>query len=325
MDEKIHPDQEAAVLAPDDKAVEIKKAFEAANEHRDYAVYTRLMDAALEAKAASLFPYFGDVGEGSVIVDAGSGTGKLAELASHEFRGASVFALDVSHELLEQAENNQALIKLVYGNAIEQNFADNSIDVKYYSTSGHEIESFGGPGSMEKAVKISLRELKPGGRLVIRDQAKPERTEPEYLQILSTAGLDQVPEGIAEDQIDYSLLSTKALFDRFAMEFGNGHSFDFEKVEIDGEEYLKISPEWGHEFYLRKDYTANWRQEIKEKYTYWSMSQGLEILKRAGYVNVRAIPDPNDYILKNRLEGKVALYEMTKDGLRPIPFPTTHI
>ncbi len=312
----------AATPAPRE---DIKERFQTANEHRDYSIYTRLMDAALEAKAQSLFRHFGDVKEDDVIVDAGSGTGKLTEYAAREFHGARVYALDISHELLEQADENRALIKLVYGNAAEQNFPDDSVDVKYYSTVGHEIESFGGAGSMTEAVRNTFKELKPGGRIVIRDFAKPSRSEPVLMRITSSVGMPTIDPETPSDAIDYNALSTEALFDRFHREFGGGKAFDYERIEKNGIEYLQLRPEWAHEFYLHKDYTGNWRQEIKEKYTYWSLEEAERILAEAGYVNVRVIPDPNEYILKNRLEGKIGLYDKADDDLHELSFPATHM
>lgn len=306
------------------ESARMREAFEAANEHRDYSIYTQSMDAAQEAKARSIFPYF-NIEEGDIIVDAGSGTGAIAELAAREFRGARVFALDISHELQERAQEQKALSRLRYGNATERNFPDNSIKVKYYSTSGHEIESFGGLGSMRKAMEHTFLELVPGGRVIVRDFAKPSRNEPLYMLVLSNAGIEKISEEMPSENIDYNLLSASALLECFRKEFRGGGKFSFEKTIIQGKEYIKIDPEWAHEFYLRKDYTANWRQEIKEKYTYWTPEEAKQTLEELGYVNVRVIPDPNEWILKNRLEGKIELYEMTKNGLQYVPFPMSHM
>jgi len=307
-----------------DLSEKIRKDFEAANEARDYTIYTRLMDAALEAKAKSIFPYI-NAEEGDVVVDAGSGTGALAEMAAQEFRGAHVYALDISHELHDRAEPNKALTKLVFGDASQKNFPDNSVKVKIFSTSGHEIESFGGTGRMKEAVKNTFLELSPEGRVVVRDFAKPSSHEPIYMEIISKVGLESVPENAPADAIDYNLLSARALFERFHREFRGGNAFSYELVSIDGREYIKIDPEWAHEFYLRKDYTANWRQEIKEKYTYWSPEEAEAVLKENGYVNIRIIPDTNEFILKNRLEGKIGLHTMKDGKLVAIPFPPTHM
>jgi len=304
----------------------MRDKFAAANEHRDYTIYTNLMDAALEAKAASIFPFFGEVPEGAVIVDIGSGTGKLAELAARHFHSAQVFALDCSHELLEMAGDARTFIKPVFGNAVEQNFPDNSIDVAYSSTSGHEIESFGGAGSAEKAVNTMFRQLKPGGKLVWRDFAKPAITEPIYMRIDSTVGLEAPPIGTPPEEIDYNNLSPQAIFECFYRQFGGGQAFEFERVTINGCEYIKISSEWAHEFYLRKDYTANFLQEVKEKYTYWSPEEAVRVFEAAGFVNVQVVPEHNEWIVKNRLKGKIELAVMDETGnLQKIDFPPTHM
>ena len=311
---------------PPQERVDSLSSFKNANENRDYDVYTELMDAALEAKKRSMFPHFGDIQDGDVIVDAGSGTGIMAEAAAQDFRAARVYALDISHELMERAAEEQALTHIVFGDAAEQNFPDNSVDVKYFSTVGHEIESFGGEGRMKDAVSATYKELKPGGRIVIRDFAKPEITGPIYMQILSKVGTDNIEEATTGGVLDYNLLSTKALFLRFHQEFRGGNAFGFEMVDIDGTEYIKLDPEWAHEFYLRKDYTGNWRQEINEKYTYWTPSQARETLEASGYDDVEVIPDPNEYILENRLRGKIALFKKNGDAeLSQIDFPPTHM
>lgn len=294
-----------------------------ANENRDYTIYVWLMDAALQAKADSIIPHFGKVPEGAVIVDAGSGSGKLGELVARQFRGSRVYLLDLSHELLEVARENETLTKLVFGDATQKNFPENFIDIKYYSTVGHEIESqtFGG---MYTAMANTFTELKPGGRVIVRDFAKPEITGDVYMKIISSIGEGVSDEALSRN-IDYSKLSTYALFKRFHKEFGGGNAFSYLETEIEGEKYIKLAPEWAHEFYLRKDYTANWRQEIEEKYTYWTMSEAKNKLTDIGYVNVKVVPDPNKYILENRLIGKIALYQMGKTGLTPIDFPPTHM
>jgi SAM-dependent methyltransferase len=303
----------------------ILESFVAANEHRDYSIYTRSMDAALEAKARSLFPLFGDLPPHAVIVDAGSGTGQLAELAARTFRGAQVYALDISHELLNLAESSKSLIHPIYGNAVEQNFPDNSVHIKFFSTSGHEIESFGGEDAMKKAVQIAYREAVPGWLVFDRDFVKPSHEEPILMEICTDVGLKDIPPGTQPEDIDYSLLSAWALFHRFHQEFRGGNAFDFEVVERQGRTFIKIKPEWAYEFYMRKDYTANWRQEIKEKYSYWTPEQSKTIFENAGFEDVEVILEYSDYIMNNRLKGKIALYDELDGQLVPYDFPPTHM
>src|SRR4030042_658470 len=110
-----HIDDDAAGA----RSEEIKAEFAQANEDRDYSIYTRSMNAALEAKASAIFPHF-KIEEGEVIVDAGSGPGAMRERGGREFRGAQVYALDISHELMDIAIEQQALVNLIYGDAKEK-------------------------------------------------------------------------------------------------------------------------------------------------------------------------------------------------------------
>ncbi|MFA6437250.1 MAG: methyltransferase domain-containing protein [Candidatus Paceibacterota bacterium] len=302
----------------------LEEHFEVADEHRDFTIYNQSLDAATLAKVDSIAPYF-NVEDGDVIVDAGSGTGQVAELIARTFPHTRVYGEDLSHEQLEQASDRGSLVRLLHADAREKVFPSGSVKVKYYSTSLHEAESFGGQGSARKAMENTFLELEAGGRVIVRDFAKPENQEPVYMKIISKAGLEKVPEGTVKEDIDYNELSTSALFDRFHQEFRGGNAFDYERVIIDGEEYIKLSPEWAHEFYLRKDYTGNWRSEIEEKYTYWTPEEAKRVLEEIGYVNVQIVPDPNEWILKNRLQGKIGLYKMTDEGLEKTDFPMTHM
>lgn len=290
-------------------------------KERDYGIYTHLMDAALPEKAEVIGRHFGELPEGAIVVDAGSGSALLAEHFAQDER-LRVIALDISHELIEIADNNRAVTELVYADASEKNFPDNSVHIKYFSTSGHEI----GEEAMTRAVQASFEENVPGGKLIIRDFAKPERTTPIFMHIAQTKGHDTVEQATTNGFLDYSRLTARALFDRFYEEFNGGKAFDYSITHVNGIELIRLEPEWAHEFYLRKDYTANWRQEIQEKYTYWTPSEARNVLSSAGYENVQVIPNPNQYILENRLHGKIALFDRSEDGRQiQLPFPDTHM
>jgi hypothetical protein len=94
---------------------------------------------------------------------------------------------------------------------------------------------------------------------------------------------------------------------------------------VDDKNYIKLPFKYAHEFYLRKDYTANWHQEIKETYTYWSPSKAESVLKTFGYCNVVVTPEINEYILEKRLKNKIQLYKETDAGFIKIEFPPTHM
>lgn len=116
--------------------------------------------------------------------------------------------------------------------------------------------------------------------------------------------------------LDYSKLSTRALFERFHAEFGGGNAFSYQKVTMeDGKEYFDLPARYAQEFNLRKDYTANWRQEIKETY-------GLDpnvlqqAMRKAGLGDIVFEQNDNEWIRKNRLRGKAPLFIVSDDGKR---------
>lgn len=305
-------------------AESVVQTFLNAQEGRDFSVMAWQMSAAGEDKADSILPLFGEIEEGAIILDLGSGTGIVGEIIARRVRGVHVYSVDISQEYMERANEDMALTRLVYADVTTEFCPPDSVDGVFLSTVIHELESQKG-GNGYRALVSGFNAIKPGDKIVARDFAKPERKEPIYMKIISDVGEDCPKDGKLED-IDYTRLSTRALLERFRLEFRGGGQFDYEEAEINGEKYIKILPEWAAEFYLRKDYVGNWRQELHEKYLHWTMKEAAQKLKDVGCINVEVFPDPNDWILKNRLYGKIALYEMDENGkLKEYDFPATHM
>lgn len=289
---------------------------------RDLTIYSELMDAALKAKAASIMPYFGDVSDRSIIVDVGSGTGQLAEYISRELRSSNIYAVDFSHDMLALASNNLSKINLVHDDATKLDKIPNeSTDIIYHGTVGHEIQTFRGLSGLDESLQASYRCLKPGGREIWRDFIKPPEGEV-YLEILTNDGVNTIEEATQNGFLDYSLLSTKALFECFYRQFKGGNAFVYENVTENGHNLIKLPAQYAQEFILRKDYTANWRQEIEEEYTYWTQDETRLAFEKTGFTKIEVINDDNEYIRNNRLRGKIALYINDGSGLKPVEFPT---
>lgn len=289
---------------------------------RDLTIYGELMDAALKAKAASIMPYFGEVSDKSIIIDVGSGTGQLAEYISRELHSSNVYAVDFSHDMLALAAANLSKINLVHDDATKLDKIPNeSADIIYHGTVGHEIQTFRGISGLDDSLHSSFRSLKPGGREIWRDFVKPPEGDV-YLEILTNDGFDTVDKATQNGFLNYSLLSTKALFDCFHRQFKGGNAFNYEDVTQDGHNLIKLPAKYAQEFILRKDYTANWRQEIEEEYTYWTQDEAKSAFEKSGFTNIQAINDDNEYIRNHRLTGKVALYTYDESGLKPIEFST---
>src|SRR5262249_38068126 len=129
--------------------------------------------------------------------------------------GASIVGVDLSRELLRRSDENTYAggdISLVLGDAADQQLPDGSADTVIFSSIMHEIYSYSGydRARIDRALTSAARELKPGGRLLIRDGISPD------------------PREVLLDLMD---AATGAWFERFAREFRHGQGARFEKVE----------------------------------------------------------------------------------------------
>ena len=301
-----------------------RKVFESANERRDYGLYSKRMDAALEEKHRVIFPFLVNR-PGGTVVDAGGGSGTFTEEIGNAFPDMQIISLDIAPDLVSESRRHHPTIKVIEGNMLAQNFKDGSLDTKIFGTVGHELESFGHPGAMRDALRIAFAELKPGGRAIIRDFQKPDRTDPVLMRILSEVGVSDAPTDADPSMIDYNILSTRALFEQFAREFDAGRPWTPARRVIGNTEYIELPPDIAHEFYLHKDYTANWKNEIKERYTYWTLEEAQRNLEEIGFRIVAAKSAHNMWIEENRLRGKIELAEKREGAALPLPFPATHM
>jgi ubiquinone/menaquinone biosynthesis C-methylase UbiE len=294
-------------------------------EGRDLTIYTRFMDAALKAKVESMLSRYGEIKDGAVILDIGSGTGKIAEQIARELHdlGVKVFAVDNSHDLLDIADANRSVIRLIYADATElAGVPDNSADFTMHGTIGHEINTFSGSDGLKDTLAATLRVLKPGGREVWRDFAKPEYEGQVLMKILDVDGTESLEAATKDGFLDYSLLSTRKLFEMFHSEFMGGNAFEYTIIQRDGQNYIQLPSRFAHEFCLHKDYTANWRQEIHEQYLYWTPTDAHTAFQEAGFVNISVEEDDQQYIRNTRLRGHIALYQDTEGPLTEVEFLT---
>lgn len=99
---------------------------------------------------------------GQKILDLGTGTGALAR--GFALRGAEVFGLDPSEELMDEArrldEEADVSVEYVVGRAEETSFPDDSFDAVVAGQCWHWFER-------ARAAREARRVLKPGGRLTI--------------------------------------------------------------------------------------------------------------------------------------------------------------
>jgi SAM-dependent methyltransferase/nicotinamide mononucleotide adenylyltransferase len=269
------------------------------SSHRDFATYGAQMDASLVQKLEDLMPWVLP----PRIVDKGCGTGKLLVELSRRFPGAALVGVDLSREFLRRSDENTYAggdVELVLGDAADQQLPDGSADTVIFSSIMHEVYSYSGydKARIDRALASAARELRPGGRLLIRDGISPD------------------PRDVLLDLMD---APTKAQFDRFAREFKHGQGAAFIAVAPrDGAvATVQLSAHLANELLCKKDYLQNWDIEVHEEYGVLTVDEWRAALAR-NFFSVRTIRSyVNEWILQNRYCGHVRVTELKGESFWP--------
>ena len=267
--------------------------------HRDFGSYAGQMDASLVQKVEDLLPWVLP----PRIVDKGCGTGKLMVELSRRFPGASLVGVDLSRELLRRSDENTYAggdVELLLGDAADQQLPDRSADTVIFSSIMHEFYRYSGydRARVDRALAAAARELRPGGRLLIRDGISPD------------------PRPVLLDLID---APTAAQFERFAREFKHGQGAAFTSVERrDGAAAtVRLSAHLANEFLCKKDYLKNWDIEVHEEYGVFTVDEWRAALGR-NFFQARTITTyVNQWIRQNRYQGRVKVTELDGTSFWP--------
>jgi SAM-dependent methyltransferase len=318
-------------------------------ESRNYGVYTVGMGNhdVLDLKFTDIKHA---IKEGK-IVDEGCADGALMVRLAQTFPDSDIIGIDITGEFVSRVEERQragdfgnSFVHVYQRNILEPIFADNSIDCVICNSTLHEVWSYGdGATSVRAYLAQKFAQLKPGGRLVIRDVVGPEDKEQTvYLKLHAT-------DGIAASQSDEAIwkntptneLSTEARFYRFAHDFlhdmresgrrGADTKLVYTVEERNGSRYIKLSLASAVEFLSRKDYHENWVSEMNEEFTFWDFTEWQNELRTVGFAIATdtAVPPQysrayqNEWIVKNRWEGTASLWVEGGGMFVPYPFPVT--
>ncbi len=293
-----------------------------------YERYLKGMDQSMRQKVALTAAHL--LGEGRVAdMGMGSGSGTLA-LASLYPR-VQVIGVDVNPEMVVRAQERHVLPNLSFteGDIATQVFESGSLDGVFDSSVLHHVTSFNGydHDAAARALSVQAEQLSVGGSLVVRDFVAPTSR----MILLDLPDDDAAPgsknaEGVQSDPRN---CSTAALFLRFAGEFrklADAPGFEFQEQAASpslrqGWRRFKLDARLAAEFILRKDYRADWESEVLEEYTYFTQERFESEFARLGLRLLASFPIHNPWIVKNRFEGKCALW--STDGAR-LPFPATN-
>jgi SAM-dependent methyltransferase len=273
---------------------------------RNFEVYRAGMDASMAVKLDDIVPH----AVPGTIVDKGCGTGLLLVHLSELFPSSYLVGMDLSKELLHTAlgksypGNN---VHIFRGNIIHQHFRAGSVSTVIFSSVIHEIYSY--TGYDREQVRLALRntrkELRAGGRVIIRDGVRP-------------------PERRVWMACD---AETEGRFRRFTHDFKSQSATPgviFTECNRDSRTWFLLSLCDANEFLSKKDYLENWPIEVNEQFGVFTLDQWQRELDAISYRILEARSYINPWILEHRYRGRVWLH--ADDGDRPgeaLPFPDT--
>lgn len=284
------------------------------------------------------------------IVDEGCADGALFGPIAQDFPDSDLIGIEITEEFLARANERkragyfgQAFVHFYQRNILQPIFEANSIDTTICNSTAHELWSYGeGRPSLMAYLKLKFEQLKPGGRLVIRDVVGPEAGNTEVLlALLATEGADE-PQLDQEPTVELlEGLSGYGRFRRFAHDFlpqqargKHQDAFLWEAVELDGQQYIRLKLKDAAEFIFAKDYLSSWASEMHEAFAFWAFSDWQAALEEVGFKVLVDSQEPekgsrtylSEWIKTNRLDGQVALYKQTPDGsLQALPYPPSNI
>ena len=312
-------------------------------ENRNYNTYARGMNEITAMKfrdiAAAIKP--------GRIADEGCADGALLAEVSRVFRDSDLFGVDLSSEFASRFAERQRsgefgnlYVHFFHRNLLEPIFEAGSIDTTICNSTLHELWSYaGGEPTVRKYLREKFRQLRPGGRLVIRDVVGPENGGAQVLLECSRDDGADLPAGeldlhTAREPDWIQSLSTRAKFLLFARDFrpaSRGNStIQFEPRE-DG---FLTSLAAAAEFLSKKDYADNWKSEVQEEFCFWNFAQWKSALREAGFSIIENQPAEkansriytNPWIVEHRFQNHIQLFTLGAGGEKsPIPWPPTNM
>jgi SAM-dependent methyltransferase len=267
---------------------------------RNYSSYARGMNEIIRLKYQDIQKAI----RSGRIVDEGCADGALLAEISRDFPDSDLFGIDLSSEFASRFLERQragefggAYVHFFHRNLFDRIFEAESIDITICNSTLHEIWSYGdGENAVRSYLTEKLRQLRPGGRLLVRDVVGPDDGDREVLLWCSdTDGQNLLASEIIQHKARGTewlhTLSTRSRFFLFAQDFLGGQSgFAFKEVSHRDRPVFRLTLREAAEFLSKKDYTDNWCSEMNEEFCFWSFSQWKQVLTEIGF---QVIENPN--------------------------------
>jgi len=287
---------------------------------RAYDRYLKGMDISMRQKVALTAAHL--LGEGRV-ADMGMGSGKGSHALASLYPRLQVTGVDLDPTMVALAQEAYQLPNLAFrvGDIAQSVFKPGFLDGIFDSSVLHHVTSYGGYDreAALRALEVQVPQLREGGVLIVRDFVDPGPGDV----------LLDVPASDGEDSEDPATCSTAALLERFSREFRSLHQapgFSLQRVEHAAD----LRPDWRRyrlaqthavEFMLRKDYRADWEDEVREEYTYLTQDAFESGFQKLGLRVLASTPIRNPWILRHRFREHFQWRDL--DG-HPLELPATN-
>lgn len=244
------------------------------------------------------------VGSNKKIVDVGSCTGDLCRCIREHFPLYRTIGCDINSKMIEKARELDAEKGLTAGseyltaNALDMNLPEQSVDAVCASSSLHELYSYDSPElgddkfsleSIRRFLKNSLVILKPGGKVISTEPAKPS----DFQEILRLTNLNKTngrtPACGSDEELlaaDVTQLSTYDLLRRFCREFEPAQG----KYSL-GRDFCEMPKGLVTEFIRHRKFAGSqgdWDDEMNEQYGVVTPQEIREMAKDVGFDILRA-------------------------------------
>lgn len=315
-------------------------------ERRNYNTYARGMNEILRLKYLDIR----DAIRPGRIVDEGCADGGLLAEIAQDFPDSDFYGIDLSAEFAARFQERKRAGE--YGgvytcfylrNLLDPIFEPGSVDTTICNSTLHELWSY---AEQEKTVRgylaMKFTQLRPGGRLIVRDVVGPEDGDLDVCLHVSADDGASLPRGgvshVPRTAPILSKLSSRSRFLLFAEDFltelrRQGRRSEEAKVRFKiTAEGIQLSLRSAAEFLSKKDYVDNWSSEMNEEFCFWSFNRWRAVLGEVGFRVLDAGPQmscgsrayTNPWIVENRYRGHVR-FSALDDPARELGYPPTNM